>query len=112
MLWTWTSDTDPEGLLVILLCEHIETGLSETGYCNPAYDELFAEQSVTVDQAARRELVVELQRIALEDVPYIIPWYYPKIQAHRTDTFTGWQVGFPIIALEAPSTLRVLQPAG
>ena len=112
MLWTWSSDTDPEGLLVILLCEHIETGLSETGYCNPAYDELFAEQSVTVDQAARRELVVELQRMTLEDVPYIIPWYYPKIQAYRTDTFAGWPVGFPIIALEHPSSLRVLQPAG
>ena len=112
MLWTWTSDTDPEGLLVVLLCEHIETGFSETGYCNPTYDEIFAEQSVTVDQDARRELVVELQRITLEDVPYIIPWYYPKIQAHRTDTFTGWQAGLPIIALEHPSTLRVLQPAG
>jgi len=112
MLWTWTSDTDPEGLLVILTCEHVATGLSETGYCNPTYDEIFAEQSVTVDKAARRELVVDLQRITLEDVPYIIPWYYPKTQAFRTDTFTGWQVGFPIIALEHPSTLRVLQPVG
>ena len=112
MLWTWTSDTDPEGLQVILTCDQIVTGTSETGYCNPTYDEIFAEQSITVDKAARRELVVELQRIALEDVPYIIPWYYPKIQAHRTDTFTGWQVGSPIIALEDPSTLRILQPAG
>ena len=112
MLWSWTSDTDPEGLLEVLTCEEIETGFSETGYCNPTYDELFAEQGVEVDMAARRETIVEMQRIALEDVPYIIPWYYPKIQAYRTDTFTGWQVGFPIIALEDPSTLAVLRPAG
>ena len=46
MLWSWTSDTDPEGLLEVLTCDEIETGFSETGYCNPTYDELFAEQSV------------------------------------------------------------------
>ena len=112
MLWSWSSDPDPEGLLVILTCDQIETGQSETGYCNPVYDELFAEQNVAVDPAARREIVVEMQRITLEDVPYIIPFYYPKIQAYRTDTFTGWQVGFPIIALEDPSTLAMLRPVG
>lgn len=112
MLWSWTSDTDPEGLLGVLLCSEIPSGFSETGYCNPAYDELYDQQSVETDPAARRELVVEMQRITLEDVPYIIPFYYPKIQAYRTDTFTGWQTGFPIIALEDPSTLAVLQAAG
>ena len=112
MLWTWTSDLDPEGLLVILTCDQIETGQSETGYCNPAYDELFAEQSLAVDPAARREIIVEMQRLTLEEVPYIVAFYYPKIQAYRTDTFTGWQVGMPIVALEDPSTLAVLQPQG
>ncbi len=112
MLWSWTSDTDPEGLLEVLQCEEIETGFSETGYCNPTYDDLFAQQNTETDGAARRDLVVELQRMALEDVPYIIPWYYPKIQAYRTDTFNGWQVGFPIIALEDSSTLAVLQATG
>ncbi|MGH8926912.1 MAG: ABC transporter substrate-binding protein [Acidimicrobiia bacterium] len=112
MLWSWTSDTDPEGLLEVLTCDQIETGFSETGYCNPNYDGLFAQQNTETDEAARRELVVELQRLALEDVPYIIPWYYPKIQAYRTDTFTGWQVGQPIIALEDPSTLAVLAATG
>ena len=112
MLWSWSSDTDPEGLLGVLLCSEISSGFSETGYCNPTYDQLFDEQSVETDPAVRRELIVEMQRVALEDVPYIIPFYYPKIQAYRTDTFTGWQTGFPIIALEDPSTLAVLQAAG
>ncbi len=112
MLWSWTSDTDPEGLLGVLLCSEIPSGFSETGYCNPTYDELYDQQAVETDPAARREIVVEMQRIALQDVPYIIPFYYPKIQAFRTDTFTGWQTGFPIIALEDPSSLTVLQAAG
>jgi peptide/nickel transport system substrate-binding protein len=112
MLWSWSSDTDPEGLLSVLLCSEIDSGYSETGYCNPAYDELYAQQGIETDPAARREIIVEMQRIALEDVPYIIPWYYPKIQAYRTDAFTGWLVDSPIIALEDPSSLTVIQAAG
>ena len=112
MLWSWTSDTDPESLMFVLLCSEIDSGNSETGYCNPAYDELNDLQTVETDPAARREMIVEMQRIALEDVPYIIPWYYPKVQAFRTDTFTGWQVGFPIVALEDESSLTVIQAAG
>ncbi|HKY46560.1 MAG TPA: ABC transporter substrate-binding protein [Acidimicrobiia bacterium] len=112
MLWSWTSDTDPESLMFVLLCSEIDTGNSETGYCNPAYDELNDRQTVETDPAARREMIVEMQRITLEDVPYIIPWYYPKVQAFRTDTFTGWQTGFPIVALEDESSLTVVQPAG
>lgn len=112
MLWSWYSDLDPEGLLSVMLCDQIPTGFSETGYCNPAYDELYAQQGVETDPAARRTMIVELQRMALEDVPYIIPWYYPKIQAYRTDTFTGWLVDSPIIALEDPSSLVVVQATG
>jgi peptide/nickel transport system substrate-binding protein len=112
MLWSWSSDTDPEGLLSVMLCSEIPSGYSETGYCNPTYDELFAQQGVETDPAARRTMIVELQRMALEDVPYIIPWYYPKVQAYRTDTFTGWPVDFPIIALEDTSSLEAVQAAG
>jgi peptide/nickel transport system substrate-binding protein len=112
ILWSWTSDPDPEGLLSVLACDSIPTGFSETGYCNPAYDELYNQQTVETDRAARRDIIVEMQRMALEDVPYIIPWYYPKIQAYRTDTFTGWLVDSPIIALEDASSLTVIQAAG
>jgi peptide/nickel transport system substrate-binding protein len=112
ILWSWSSDSDPEGLLSVLLCSEIPNGYSETGYCNPTYDELYAQQEVETDPAARREIIVDMQRITLEDVPYIIPWYYPKIQAYRTDTFTGWLVDSPIIALEDPSSLNVIQATG
>jgi hypothetical protein len=55
-------------------------------------------------------MIVELQRRMLEQVPYIIPWYYPKIEAYRTDRFTGWPDQFPILLLEDPQSLRALQP--
>ncbi len=112
MLWSWYADTDPESLLYVLLCDEIDTGFSETGYCNPVYDELYYQQTAETDRTARREIIAEMQRITLEDAPYIIPWYYPKVSAYRTDTFTGWQVGFPILAFEDSSTLTALQAAG
>jgi peptide/nickel transport system substrate-binding protein len=108
IIWSWTSDTDPEGLLAVMLCDEIPTGFSETGFCDPAYDELYAQQGVETDPAARRELIVEMQRIGLDQVPYIIPWYYQRYQAYRTDTYTGWPVEGPVISLEDPASLSVL----
>ena len=35
MLWGWGSDPDPAFLLGVALCGEIDTGFSETGYCNP-----------------------------------------------------------------------------
>jgi peptide/nickel transport system substrate-binding protein len=46
-------------------------GWSDTGYCNPDYDELYQQQAVTIDQAARREIVYEMQEILNRDRPYI-----------------------------------------
>jgi peptide/nickel transport system substrate-binding protein len=112
MLWSWTADLDPEGLLSVLLCGEITTGYSETGYCNPTYDDLYDQQAVEIDPAARREIIVEMQRVALEEVPYIIPWYYPRIQAYRSDRFTGWPDNFTIVSLEDPNSLRAITQAG
>ena len=88
----------------------MSTGTSETGYCNAAYDELFAEQAVTTDPAARRDVIIEMQRIALEDVPYIIPYYQQATEAYRTDRFTGWQDSSSKLALEDPTSLNVIRP--
>lgn len=112
ILWSWTSDVDPEGLLGVMLCDEIPTGFSETGFCDPAYDDLYAQQAIETDPEARRELIVEMQRIGLEQVPYIIPWYYQRFQAYRSDRFTGWPDAGPVISLEDPASLSVIQPLG
>lgn len=112
ILWGWGSDPDPGFLLSVLTCDEVSTGTSETGYCNPAYDDLFYEQGVTTDPAARRDIIIEMQRIALVDVPYIIPYYEQATQAYRTDRFTGWMDSAPKLGLEDPSSLNVIKPAG
>jgi peptide/nickel transport system substrate-binding protein len=111
MLWGWGSDPDPAFLLGVGLCSEIPTGFSETGYCNPEYDELYDAQAVAQDVDERIDLIHEMQRILVEDVPYIIPYYQNSIQAWRTDTFTGWLDVDPTLGLEDPSSLVNLRPA-
>jgi peptide/nickel transport system substrate-binding protein len=112
IIWGWGSDPDPGFLLSVLTCDEVSTGTSETGYCNARYDELFYEQGVTTDPAARRDIIIEMQQITLEDVPYIIPYYQQATEAYRTDRFTGWQDSAPKIALEDSTSLNVIRPVG
>lgn len=110
MLWGWGSDPDPSFLLGVTLCTEIESGFSETGYCNPEYDELYDAQAVTQDHAERVDMIHQMQQLMVDDVPYIIPYYQQSIQAWRTDTFTGWTDGDPTLGLEDPSSLTVIRP--
>ena len=111
MLWGWGSDPDPAFLLGVALCTEIDTGFSETGYCNPEYDALYDEQAVEQDHDARVEQIIEMQQILVDDVPYIIPYYQQEIQAWRTDTFAGWVADDPTLGLQDPSSLTVIRPA-
>lgn len=111
ILWGWGSDPDPGFLLSVMLTEEIPTGNSETGYSNPAYDELYAQQAVELDFDKRVEIIWEMQRIVFEDVVYIIPYYDQTVQAYRTDRFTGWPVAEGgKLALEDITSLIVIEP--
>ena len=111
IIWSWYTDIDAGGLLGVATCEEIPTGFSETGYCNPEYDELFAQQAIEQDRDTRIEQIHELQRILMEDLPYIVPYYFVSIQAWRTDTFTGWIEGSPTLGIEDPTQLVALRPS-
>jgi peptide/nickel transport system substrate-binding protein len=111
MLWGWGSDPDPAFLLGVALCSEIDSGFSETGYCDPAYDELYDQQAIELDHDARVDQIHEMQQMLINDVPYIIPYYSQEIEAWRTDTFTGWVADDPTLGLEDPSSLSVLRPA-
>jgi len=110
IIWSWYTDVDAGGLLGVATCGEIPSGFNETGYCNPEYDELFEAQSVELDRDARIAQVHELQRILVEDVVYIVPYYFVSIQAWRTDSFTGWIEGSPTLGIEDPGQLVLLRP--
>jgi len=114
LMWGWTSDPDPTFIMSILNSEEIPTGMSETAYANPEYDRLFAAQAVEMDEPTRLSMVHAMQRLMLEDLPYIIPYYQAEVQAFRTDRFSGWPLppegSNQILYLQDPLSLRFVEP--
>ncbi|MEW6029225.1 MAG: ABC transporter substrate-binding protein [Chloroflexota bacterium] len=110
MIWGWGSDPDPNLLLGVMTTDQIPTGSSETGYSNPEFDALFAQQATELDKTKRIELVWRMQEIVHNDVVYIIPYYDPNIQAYRTDRFTGWITDQPKVELADTTSLVVAEP--
>jgi peptide/nickel transport system substrate-binding protein len=110
IMWGWGPDPDPQFLLGVALCANIENGFNETGYCNEDYEALYEEQAVEPDHDTRVGIIKEMQEILLEDVPYIIPYYYGSTQAYRTDTFTGWNTDPVGFGLDDISSLAFIRP--
>lgn len=89
-VWGWDSEyPDPGYLLGIPLTSQIGIN-NELYYSNPEYDRLYSQQAVEMDQAKRKQIVDEMQKIFYNDGGYIILWYQDKLQAYRTDKWTGW----------------------
>jgi peptide/nickel transport system substrate-binding protein len=69
-MWDWIGYWDPDFMLSVVTCDQYG-GWSDTGYCNPDYDEMYVEQGVTLDPEDRKQIVWEMQEILNEDKPYI-----------------------------------------
>ena len=59
------------------LCDNVD-GTNYSGYCNPAFDELFATAVAESDPAARKETLDEAQLLLSQDLPMIVK-YYPVV---------------------------------
>jgi peptide/nickel transport system substrate-binding protein len=70
MMWDWIGNIDPDYILTVVNCNQYGNR-SDTGYCNKAYDKLYAEQGVTLDPAKRKQIVWQMQKILYRDKPYI-----------------------------------------
>jgi ABC-type transport system substrate-binding protein len=65
-------------------------GRNSGGYHNPEFDNLADIQAETMDLQERRKIVLRLQEILMEDLPYI-PLYVPiNLEGVRKDRFRGW----------------------
>ncbi len=92
ILWGWGWDPDPDFAIYCFTCKAVENYLSDSGYCNEEYDEIYREQGRTTDKEERKELVWEAQEVLYEDRPYI-NLLYPKLaQAYRSDRFTVTEI--------------------
>ena len=73
---------------------------NETRWNNAAFDKLVAEARTTIDEAKRRELYAEAQKLMHDEVPSIIPVFFDLLAAQR-DYVAG---------LQAASARRGLPP--
>lgn len=65
-------------------------GWNMSGYHNPRFDALAEQSARALNPEERRELVLQMQRIIQDDVPFL-PLYNPLlVEAARNDRFQGW----------------------
>lgn len=89
--WGWGLDPDPDFAMFIFTCDQREEGgWNDSGYCDPDFEEMYAQQAITFKRDERRELIWEMQEKLFNDRPYIVLTYYKNIQAYRSDRFTGF----------------------
>ena len=88
-MWNWTTGIDPDFILSVMTCKQLGNW-SDCGYCNPAYDKLYAEQGRTVDQAQRLQIVYEMQKMIYDARPYIVLVYNDTIDAYDANAWAGF----------------------
>ena len=89
VVWGWYSDLDPGSILSYFTTAQIGSQ-SDCGYSNPQYDRLFNEQARTIDPAARKAIIDQMQQILYRDSPYIVLAYSNDLEAYNTAKWRGY----------------------
>jgi peptide/nickel transport system substrate-binding protein len=95
--WGWGVEPDPNYMLNVFTCANrsykqdgaILANVSDSFYCNPAYDALNGQQQVETDLAKRQAITGQMMQMLYNDAPYIITYFYDGHEAYRSDRFTN-----------------------
>jgi peptide/nickel transport system substrate-binding protein len=90
LLNTTSNGFDPNATLRAMTCLALDS-FNPTRYCNRRYDELYVQQSVETDEAKRKQIVGEMQRLLYEEGPEIVIGYADGTAVYR-DNWSGFQV--------------------
>lgn len=78
-MWDWVGLIDPDFMLSVLTCDQYG-GWSDSGYCDPQYDQMYQEQGVATNADQRKQIVWQMQEKVFNDRPYImlnyLDWRY------------------------------------
>ncbi|MGZ4149465.1 MAG: ABC transporter substrate-binding protein, partial [Actinomycetota bacterium] len=89
-VWGWDSGVnDPDYLLGVPLTSQIG-GNNDVYYSNPKYDAMYVQQASELNHDKRRAIVDQMQQLYYDDCAYIVMWYQDKLQAYRSDLWTGF----------------------
>lgn len=113
--WGWTPSLDPDAMLLVFTSDEIG-GWNDANWYDDRFDELFEQQKIELDEAARIDMVHEATQIFTEAAIYIGMVEGSELQAYRTDRFEGWvrqptDSGPIMFSMSSPSYAR-LQPVG
>lgn len=105
-MWNWIMLPDPDFALSVVTCDQFGNW-SDTGYCNPKYDELYALQGTQVNEDERLATVYQMQQILARDMPYIYLGYQQWVMASSPD-WSGFQnsINGPFPPLSPQSMLQ------
>jgi peptide/nickel transport system substrate-binding protein len=106
-MWDWIPPVDPNFMLSVLTCDQRGSN-SDSGYCNPVYDQMYQDQGVLTDHAARQAKINEMQQLAFNDRPYIVLVYQHIIEAH-SPKWTGFVMSPLVGSVNNLSTQTLLQ---
>lgn len=106
-MWDWIPPVDPDFQLSVLTCSQWGNN-NDSGYCDPAYDKLYAQQGVAPTKEARQQVIDELQKLAFDDRPYIVLVYQDVIEAH-SPKWTGFLISPLVGSVNNLSTQTLLQ---
>mgnify|MGYP001560604816 CR=1 FL=1 len=60
-------------------------------YSNPKVDELYRQQSQTLDASQRKRIVLDIQHLLMEDLPYV-PWFWLNYYAIVSTRVKGFHL--------------------
>jgi peptide/nickel transport system substrate-binding protein len=87
-MWDWVGLIDPDFMLSVLTCDQYG-GWSDSGYCDPQYDQMYQDQGVATNADERKQIVWRMQEKVFNDRPYIMLNYLDWRYAH-TDKWDGF----------------------
>jgi peptide/nickel transport system substrate-binding protein len=95
--WGWLPDPNGDYQLSTFTCDkrsykdrgQIYANLSDSFYCNPEYDKLYALQAKQVDPAQRAATVKQMQKMIYDDAAYAVLYNYDDLEAYNSK-WTGF----------------------
>ncbi|HEY1330313.1 MAG TPA: ABC transporter substrate-binding protein [Actinomycetota bacterium] len=105
-MWDWVPPVDPDFMLSVMTCQQLGNN-SDTGYCNPSYDQMYAQQGTLTNEKQRQQLIWKMQQTIYDDRPYLILNYPDIIEAHSKQ-WTGFVLAPVMGSVNSLSKLTLL----
>jgi peptide/nickel transport system substrate-binding protein len=93
----WGMGPDPDFMMSINLCSSRPNAdgsgaTSESNWCDPAFDELYAQQHSETDPEKRAALILKMQQLKYDAAVNNVMFFDARFQAYRSDRFTDAQL--------------------